>query len=194
MITISTLQLIIFYINWQLILFLKGGKSMKENRVSRRQFLNYTLGGVGGFLVVASVLPMARFAIDPVLQASDGGDFIPTDMKMSDITEEPVRVNFTYEQVDAWYESEVTETAWVYRNEEGEVVALSPICTHLGCTVNWEGDPDAPEQFFCPCHNGYYTKDGKNVANTPPPRPLDIYPHTEKDGYLQLGKAKRREA
>ena len=37
----------------------------------------------------------------------------------------------------------VTNAAWVYK-EGDEIIALSPVCKHLGCTVNWEGDPDAP--------------------------------------------------
>lgn len=167
---------------------------MSNNRVSRRQFLTYTLTGVGGFLVAGTVMPMARFAVDPVLKATGEGDYIPTDKKIAEITEEPVRVNFHFNQVDAWYESEVTSTAWVYRDDHGEIVALSPVCTHLGCTVNWNGNDSHPDHFFCPCHDGFYTKDGVNVPNTPPTRPLDIYPHMEKDGFLYLGKAKRRGA
>ena len=32
-----------------------------------------------------------------------------------------------------------------------------------------------PNKFYCPCHDGLYTKDGKNVEGTPPTRPLDRY-------------------
>lgn len=167
---------------------------MSKHRVSRRQFLNYTLTGVGGFMAAGILMPMLRFAVDPVLKATGKGDYIPTNQKIADITSEPVRVNFSYTQVDAWYESEITETAWVYKDDSGEIVALSPICTHLGCTVNWNGEPGHPDHFFCPCHYGLYTKDGVQVANTPPTRPLDLYPYTDKDGFLHLGKAKRREA
>ena len=42
--------------------------SEKEHRVSRRQFLNYTLTGVGGFMVAGILMPMTRFALDPVLR------------------------------------------------------------------------------------------------------------------------------
>lgn len=40
---------------------------MSNHDVTRRQFLNYTLLGVGGFMAAGLVLPMARFAIDPLL-------------------------------------------------------------------------------------------------------------------------------
>lgn len=165
---------------------------MSKERVSRRQFLTYTLTGVGGFMAAGMLMPMARFAIDPVLKADVGGEFIATPKKVSEITNEPVRVDFTFNQKDAWYESDVTESAWVYLDDAGEIVALSPVCKHLGCTVNFGGDKEHPDQFFCPCHYGRYTKDGTNVKGTPPLAPLDVYPYKEKDGYLYLGKAKPR--
>jgi menaquinol-cytochrome c reductase iron-sulfur subunit len=163
---------------------------MSKHRVSRRQFLNYTLTGVGGFMAAGMLMPMVRFAVDPVLKADAAGDFIPTKQKVADLTTEPVRVDFSFEQKDAWYESEVTNTAWVYKDDAGKVVALSPVCKHLGCTVDWNTDKSHPEEFFCPCHFGRYTKDGMNVKGTPPLAPLDVYPTKEKDGFLYLGKAK----
>lgn len=110
-----------------------------------------------------------------------------TDKKIADITADPVRVDFEYDQVDAWYESKVTNSAWVYKDDKGEIVALSPICKHLGCTVNWEGSDKHPDMFYCPCHGGLYEKNGKNVPGTPPRGPLDAYPTQEKDGFLMLG-------
>lgn len=160
---------------------------MSNNRVTRRQFLNYTLTGVGGFMAAGMLMPMVRFAIDPVLQTKTEGDFILTSQKVADITEEPTSVNFTFEQVDAWYKSDVTEAAWVYKSGD-QIVALSPVCKHLGCTVNWAGDKEHPEQFFCPCHLGRYEKNGQNVAGTPPLGPLDQYEVAEKDGFLMIGK------
>lgn len=161
---------------------------MSNQRVSRRQFLNYTLTGVGGFMAAGMLMPMVRFAIDPVLKAEAGGDFITTGTAEDEITDVPTRVDFTFEQVDAWYTSEVTQTAWVYLDGSGEIVALSPTCKHLGCTVNWEGNPDEPEHFFCPCHNGLYEKSGKNVPGTPPTAPLDMFEaRVSDDGILQLG-------
>ncbi|KIL44191.1 ubiquinol-cytochrome c reductase iron-sulfur subunit [Jeotgalibacillus soli] len=162
---------------------------MSNQRVSRRQFLNYTLTGVGGFMAAGMLMPMVRFAIDPVLTAEDGGDFISTGTSVDDLSDVPTRVDFTYEQKDAWYTSDVTQTAWVYLDEAGEVVALNPTCKHLGCTVNWEGRESDPNRFFCPCHNGLYEKSGKNIPGTPPTAPLDMFEvRTDDAGILQLGK------
>ncbi|HWL22787.1 MAG TPA: ubiquinol-cytochrome c reductase iron-sulfur subunit [Ureibacillus sp.] len=160
---------------------------MSKNRVTRRQFLNYTLTGVGGFMAAGVLMPMLRFAIDPALQVKAEGDFVQTSAKVADITEEPIKVDFTFEQVDAWYKSEVTENAWVYKDGD-KIVALSPTCKHLGCTVNWNSDSAHPNQFFCACHGGRYEKTGKNIPGTPPLGPLDEYEVAEKDGFLMLGK------
>lgn len=162
---------------------------MSNNRVSRRQFLNYTLTGVGGFMAAGMLMPMVRFAIDPVLQKAEGGDFIPTDKKVAELNEEPVRVDFSFEQVDGWYTSDVTSFVWVYK-EGDKIIALSPICKHLGCTVSWAGSPDEPEQFFCPCHAGRYEKNGNNIKGTPPLGPLDEFEAREKDGLLEIGKTR----
>jgi menaquinol-cytochrome c reductase iron-sulfur subunit len=162
---------------------------MSNNRVSRRQFLSYTLTGVGGFMAAGMLMPMLRFAIDPVLQKHGGGDFIKTEHKIADITDKPIKVDLKFEQVDAWYKSEVTNVAWVFKQGD-QIVALSPVCKHLGCMVNWGENSEYPDQFFCPCHGGRYEKNGKNIAGTPPLGPLDEYEVKEEAGYLLLGPTK----
>ncbi|MBW7649559.1 ubiquinol-cytochrome c reductase iron-sulfur subunit [Anoxybacillus sp. ST4] len=165
--------------------------SEKKHRVSRRQFLNYTLTGVGGFMAAGILSPMVRFALDPILKEEAGQDMVAV-AQVKDITTEPQRFDFKVKVKDAWYESEEPRSAWVFKDENGDIVALSPICTHLGCTVNWNGDKNNPNRFFCPCHYGLYEKDGTNVPNTPPTSPLHRYEYEIKDGTLYLGKAKPR--
>ncbi|WP_019242013.1 MULTISPECIES: ubiquinol-cytochrome c reductase iron-sulfur subunit [Bacillus] len=163
---------------------------MSKQRVSRRQFLNYTLTGVGGFMAAGMIMPMVRFAVDPVLKGGSDGSFVPTKVKESELTEEPQKVSFTVEQKDGWYDSEETRIAWVFKDDKGEIVALSPICKHLGCVVDWNTDKNNPNRFFCNCHFGLYEKNGKNVPNTPPLGPLDVYEVKVKDGILNLGTIK----
>lgn len=160
---------------------------MSKNRVSRRQFLSYSIMGVGGFMASGMLMPMVRFAVDPVLQAGGEGDFSETSQKVADLTETPVRVDFTVkDRQDGWYEFDESRSAWVYKDGD-KIVAFSPVCKHLGCTVNWGGDKDHPDQFFCPCHDGRYHKNGENVKGTPPIGPLDQYEVMEKDGFVYLG-------
>ena len=51
-------------------------------------------------------------------------------------------------------------------------IALSRVCTHLGCLVEY--DP-AQKRIFCPCHGAIFDLDG-NVVSGPPPRPLPRFP------------------
>ncbi|AMA73553.1 MULTISPECIES: ubiquinol-cytochrome c reductase iron-sulfur subunit [Aneurinibacillus] len=165
--------------------------SERDNKgVSRRQFLNYCLTGVGGFLASGMLAPMIRFAIDPALQKADAaGGKIPV-ASLSEITEEPKSFNFKKKIKDVWTgEHETPLTAWVYKQGD-QVIALSPICKHLGCTVSWNTSPEHKNQFFCPCHLGRYEKNGKNVPGTPPMKPLDQYEVEVKGGKVLLGDVK----
>ena len=45
-----------------------------------------------------------------------------------------------------------------YRNPDGSIVALSPRCAHMGCTVDWNS---VESTWDCPCHGSRYTKEGE---------------------------------
>lgn len=167
-----------------------------KKQVSRREFLNYSLTGLGGFMAAGMLMPMVRFAVDPVLQntgASDD-DFTNVGLAISDINEEPQRVDWKVNQVDAWHESEINQTAWVFKDENGDIQAFSPKCKHLGCFVSWNTspNPDHSNEFFCPCHDGRYYKDGRNVPGTPPLAPLDVYDMKIENDMLHLGHPRER--
>ncbi|MEC2070835.1 ubiquinol-cytochrome c reductase iron-sulfur subunit [Alkalihalophilus marmarensis] len=164
--------------------------SEKEHKVSRRQFLTYTLTGVGGFMAAGMLMPMARFALDPALKAGTESEYQPV-CYLEELTEEPQKFAFSFEQQDAWYESEVTREAYIFIRGN-EVTALSPTCTHLGCTVSYGSNDDHPERFYCPCHFGMFEKDGINVPGTPPQRPLDVYDVLVEDGKVYLGQINQR--
>lgn len=57
------------------------------------------------------------------------------------------------------------------RKKDGEYIALSAVCTHLDCTVQYRKDFG---QIYCACHNGRYDLNGKNISG-PPPSPLSKY-------------------
>ncbi len=57
------------------------------------------------------------------------------------------------------------------RQADGSYRALSAVCTHLNCTVQYRtGEHD----IWCACHNGVYDLQGRNVSG-PPPRPLEEF-------------------
>lgn len=61
------------------------------------------------------------------------------------------------------------ETVAIYKNEAGELRALSPTCTHMGCHVAWN---DAEKSWDCPCHGARYAIDG-TVLTGPADRDLE---------------------
>lgn len=131
------------------------------------------------------VIPMVRFAVDPLLKPKSEGAFVKV-VEESKITSEPKSYKFTVHQVDGWYESDAEVEAWIMKDDKGSIYALSPTCKHLGCTVNWNADSRYPNQFFCPCHEAHYTKEGKNVAVAP--APLDEFLVKIENGFVYLGK------
>lgn len=55
------------------------------------------------------------------------------------------------------------ETCAAYRDAEGALHLLSPVCTHTGCNVQWNG---SEKSWDCPCHGSRFSIDGK-VLNGP---------------------------
>ncbi|MEX2416225.1 MAG: ubiquinol-cytochrome c reductase iron-sulfur subunit [Paenibacillaceae bacterium] len=161
-----------------------GGKPILKKEMSRRQFLTYTLGGTGGFMAALPLIPMIRFAVDPLLQTKGEGDWVKV-VGEGEVTVEPKEFTFSKLQIDGWYSSEPEFAAWVARDENNKVFALSPICKHLGCTITWNTDEKHPEQYYCPCHGARYTKEGKDlvVASIP----LDQYDVKIENGFVYLG-------
>jgi cytochrome b6-f complex iron-sulfur subunit len=66
---------------------------------------------------------------------------------------------------------------------DGEVVALSEKCPHLGCRVAF---CDPANRFECPCHGSKFNRAGELLAG-PSPRGLDRHPvETGDDGLLYV--------
>lgn len=68
----------------------------------------------------------------------------------------------------------------VLRVGDGQFAALSPICTHRGCTVEPAGD-----RLKCPCHGSTYDREGK-VLIGPAERALTRYPAAVEGGTLVI--------
>jgi 3-phenylpropionate/trans-cinnamate dioxygenase ferredoxin reductase component len=59
------------------------------------------------------------------------------------------------------------EKVAISRADDGELRALSPVCTHLGCIVEWGGD-----HWDCHCHGSRFAPDGE-VIRGPAKKPLE---------------------
>lgn len=59
----------------------------------------------------------------------------------------------------------------VVRTLGGELIAVSALCTHFSCVLNW--NPQS-RTFVCPCHNGVFNATGDVISGLPT-RPLPAY-------------------
>jgi Rieske Fe-S protein len=59
--------------------------------------------------------------------------------------------------------------AWLLRSGSRQYDAFSAVCTHAGCTVDYDS---SSKQFVCPCHGGTYSASDGHVLGGPPPSPL----------------------
>lgn len=160
-------------------------KSAVRREMSRRQFLNYTLGGTGAFMMTLPLVFNLRFAIDPLLQEKQGSDWVKV-VELDKLSTTPQSFEFEKHVVDGWYEHDPKMSAWIALGDDGMPYALSPVCKHLGCTVDWNTSSQHPNEFFCPCHGAHYTKDGKNLAIAR--EPLDEYDVKVENGAVYLGQ------
>jgi nitrite reductase/ring-hydroxylating ferredoxin subunit len=62
--------------------------------------------------------------------------------------------------------------------------AFSLICTHLGCTVEWQTNK---KEFYCACHSGRYDEFGEVLAG-PPPIPLEQIPVSVEGETVTVGE------
>lgn len=48
----------------------------------------------------------------------------------------------------------------IYKDSNGEIFAIKPICTHLGCLLSWN---NIDKTWDCPCHGSRFDYRGKNL-------------------------------
>ena len=48
----------------------------------------------------------------------------------------------------------------IYKDDDGKIYAVKPICSHLGCLLCWNA---LDKTWDCPCHGSRFRYDGKNI-------------------------------
>ena len=139
--------------------------------MNRRVFVNLFLGGSLLGTVVSFLYPVIRYLIPPRqaeavakrIVAAKAGELAPNSAKL-----------FRFG----------SSAAVLINTSDGELRAFSATCTHLTCTVRYEGDSGT---LFCPCHNGRFDLAG-NVLSGPPPRPLEAFEVEVSGGDIYVSK------
>jgi cytochrome b6-f complex iron-sulfur subunit len=134
----------------------------------RRTFLLMIAGGIGTLLAAAAGWPLLRF-LAPVGGAGEGEQVkIPRSAVAAGV---------------AHFFQFRGKPAVVLQSSPGEYLALSAVCTHLGCVVQWQ---EGKGEFLCPCHAGRFSPTG-TVLGGPPPRPLEPLPLAVAGEQLLIG-------
>jgi|GEM_PF-235944 len=67
-----------------------------------------------------------------------------------------------------------------------EWISMTAVCTHLGCTVQYEPQAD---RIHCACHGGVYNPyTGANVSG-PPPKPLKLFKVAVNEADVKVSRA-----
>lgn len=124
--------------------------------VNRREFLNYIWGASHLLLLGQTAAAVVWFALPRFKAGEFGGVFsaAPTD----------------FPAVGAAPIGNAAGKYWMSNTADG-VVALSMVCTHLGCLFKWV---DVNNRFECPCHGSKFTAAGVYIEG-PAPRGLDRF-------------------
>ncbi len=67
-------------------------------------------------------------------------------------------------------------------DDDEDVIALSEVCSHLGCRVPYIDEND---RFECPCHGSKFTREG-NYIEGPAPRGMDEYATEVVEGVIEI--------
>ena len=151
----------------------------KKDNLDRRDFMKAAIVSIGGIIGAALGIPAIPYIVGPA-QQQDNADWIRLGAVGKVELNVPTLFKMTLETQTGWVSSEEEFSVYVLTENGQDYSVMSNVCTHLGCRVRW-----IPEEgeFFCPCHNAVFAKDG-SVVDGPPPRPLDKFDYKVEDGVI----------
>ena len=139
-----------------------------ENNEQRRGFLVGSIMGMMGAISAALGLPALGYLFIPARERKQSNWIEAADLTKLAVNQ-PEQVIFNRVRRDGW--KTVTEklAAWVVKTGDQQVVAFSPVCTHLGCVpLGEQGDYGG---WYCPCHGSHYDTAGR-IRKGPAPENL----------------------
>ena len=146
-----------------------------DDKLTRRIFLA-AAGAAGLAYTVALAYPIYRYLASPVEMALSATAITEVMLKDAQKLAAGSVLMFKFGP----------SPALLIHHEDGTWVSFTAVCTHLGCTVQYE-----PEQkrIHCACHGGVYDpRTGANVSG-PPPKPLKAYKVAVTEAGVQVSRA-----
>ena len=143
----------------------------ESKELSRRNFMQLTIWGVGGLIGVGFGVPALVYVVGPSLKSQQTQSWMRLGPTSKVELGTPTLFTVKVKTQTGWITNEQEISVYILTNDARTYIAMSNICTHLGCHIRWIAEQN---QFFCPCHNGVFDASG-NVISGPPPRPLNRY-------------------
>jgi menaquinol-cytochrome c reductase iron-sulfur subunit len=154
------------------------GEPSVENR---RSFLGALLGVGSVFVGALLSVPLIRFALFPLIRRTTELKSAPVGAvsEFASLSEPAMRI-IQIEQVDGWRKMISEKAVYVTKNQQNQLLVLTSVCPHLGCTVPWKKEKN---QFICPCHGATFTKEGTRIGG-PSLRGMDALESSVQNGQL----------
>jgi menaquinol-cytochrome c reductase iron-sulfur subunit len=153
-----------------------------EKQFSRRNFMSIATWAIGGLIGLGLGIPGIAYVLGPAKKSDEDQDWIRLGPTSKVELNTPTLFKTTITKQTGWIVNEEEISVYILTDNGRDYIAMTNICTHLGCRVRWISEE---EQFFCPCHTAVFDKNG-DVAEGPPPRPLDRYEVKIEDDQLYI--------
>ena len=153
-------------------------------QTNRRGFLGIATWSIGGLISFMMGIPAIAYIVGPALSKNEDSTWKRLGSIIKVELGTPTLFKVKMEHQTGWILADETHSIYILTDDGREFIAMSNICTHLGCRVRWITDR---EQFLSPCHAGVFDKQGY-VVSGPPPRPLDRYEVKIEDDQIYVGK------
>jgi len=129
----------------------------QEFRAERRGFLEKIVAGMAVLLGASVLYPVSQYVVPPAKKKT-----VESEKVVGKASEVPADSGKIYRFAG--------DRVFVL-NYKGELKAMSAVCTHLGCLVQWKTDE---QLVYCACHGARYTTEGEIISG-PQPAPLKPY-------------------
>jgi menaquinol-cytochrome c reductase iron-sulfur subunit len=153
-----------------------------EKSMSKKDFLSTVTFTLGGLIGLGLGIPALIYIIGPALKVQQEQNWIRLGSASKVELGIPTLFKSTIERETGWIVNQEEISFYVLTENGREFIAMSNVCTHLGCRVRWIEDQ---AEFFCPCHNAVFAKDG-TVVSGPPPAPLKRFEVKVEDDQLYV--------
>lgn len=190
-----------------------SGEGVDKNR---RRLLTAAAGVMGGAGAAAAAAPFV-LSLQPSAKAQAAGAPVEVDISMlepgqrltvewrgkpiwivrrtKDMLQTLPVLNSVLSDPNSEKSSQPKYAKNISRSIKPEILVLTGICTHLGCSPNFRPDmaptdlgADWKGGFFCPCHGSRYDISGRVYSGVPAPTNMDVPPHRYKtESLIQIG-------